>query len=61
MLLIDDVMTKGATLYEAVRTLHWAGSSPVRRLVLARVLQYRHASFLRLSSMRLGTHAGRVK
>ena len=61
MLLIDDVMTTGATLCEAVRTRHWAGSGPVRGLVLARVLQYRHASFLRLSSMRLGTPAGRVK
>ncbi len=40
VLLIDDVMTTGATLYEAARTLHWAGSGPVRGLVLARVLRH---------------------
>ena len=38
MLLIDDVMTTGATLTGAVKTLHQAGSGPVRGLVLARVL-----------------------
>jgi predicted amidophosphoribosyltransferase len=61
VLLIDDVMTTGATLYEAARTLHRAGSGPVRGLVLARVLHYRHTGFLRLLTMRLGTHAGRIK
>ena len=45
VLLIDDVMTTGATLYEAARTPHRAGSGPVRGLVFARVLQYRHAGF----------------
>ena len=39
VLLIDDVMTTGATLYEAARTLHRAGSGPVRGLVLARILR----------------------
>ena len=38
-------MTTGATLYEAARTPHRAGSGPVRGLVFARVLQYRHAGF----------------
>ena len=45
VLLIDDVMTTSATLYEAARTPHRAGSGPVRGLVFARVLQYRHAGF----------------
>ena len=40
VLLIDDVMTTGATLYEAARTLQKAGSGPVRGLVLARVLRH---------------------
>ena len=40
VLLIDDVMTTGATLYEAAKTLHRAGSGPVRGLVLARVLRH---------------------
>jgi len=40
VLLIDDVMTTGATLYEAARTLHRAGSGPIRGLVLARVLRH---------------------
>ena len=35
----DDVMTTGATLYEAAKTLHRAESGPVRGLVLARVLR----------------------
>lgn len=40
VLLIDDVMTTGVTLYEAARTLHRAGSGPIRGLVLARVLRH---------------------
>lgn len=40
LLLIDDVMTTGATLYEAARTLRRAGCGPVRGLVLARVLRH---------------------
>jgi predicted amidophosphoribosyltransferase len=40
VLLIDDVMTTGATLYEAAKTPHRAGSGPVRGLVLARVLRH---------------------
>ena len=40
VLLIDDVMTTGATLYEAARTLHRAGSGPIRGLVLACVLRH---------------------
>ena len=40
VLLIDDVMTTGATLYEAARTLQRARGGPVRRLVLARVLSH---------------------
>ena len=40
MLLIDDVMTEGATLYEAARTLQKVRSGPVRGLVLARVLRH---------------------
>ena len=39
VVLVDDVMTTGATLYEAARTLQKAGSGPVRGLVLARVLR----------------------
>ena len=40
VLLIDDVMTTGATLYEAAKTLHRVGSSPIRGLILARVLRH---------------------
>ena len=40
LLLIDVVMTTGATIYDAARTLHRAGSGPVRGLVLARVLRH---------------------
>ena len=39
VLLTDDVMRTGVTLYEAVKTLHRIGSGPVRGLVLARVLR----------------------
>jgi len=39
VLLIDDVMTTGATLYEAARTLRRAGAGQIRALVLARVLR----------------------
>ena len=38
VLLIDDVMTTGATLYSAARCLQKAGSGPVDALVFARVL-----------------------
>jgi hypoxanthine phosphoribosyltransferase len=48
MLLIDDVMTTGATLYEAARTLQKVRSGPVRGLVLARVLQYNITSFFKI-------------
>jgi predicted amidophosphoribosyltransferase len=40
MLLIDDVMITGATLYKAAKTPHRAGSGPVRGLVLARRLRH---------------------
>ena len=40
VLLIDDVMTTGATLYEAEKTPHRAGSGPIRGLVLTRVLRH---------------------
>ena len=40
VLLIDDAMTTGATLYEAAKTLHRAGSGPARGLVLTHVLRY---------------------
>jgi predicted amidophosphoribosyltransferase len=36
-MLVDDVMTTGATLNEAARRLTNAGSGPVSALVLARV------------------------
>ena len=36
----DDVMTTGATLYEAAKTLHRVGSDPFRGPVLARVLRH---------------------
>ena len=39
LLLIDDVITTGPTLYEAARNLHRAENGPVRGLVLARVLR----------------------
>ena len=39
VLLIDVVMTTGATLCDEARTPHRAGSGPVRGLVLARVLR----------------------
>ena len=85
VLLVDDVMTTGANLYEAARTLQKVRSGPVRGLVLARVLRHGlqplyamlifrltpmtepgfcsiiSQIFSRLSAMRLGTHAGRVK
>ena len=38
VLLIDDVMTTGATIYEASQTLTKAGSGPISCLVMARVL-----------------------
>jgi len=41
VLLTDDVMTTGVTLYEAAKTPHRAGSGPVCGLVLARVLRHR--------------------
>ena len=40
VLLTDDVITTGITLYEAAKTPHRAGSGPVRGLVLARVLRH---------------------
>jgi len=40
VLLTDDVITTGVTLYEAAKTPHRAGSGPVRGLVLARVLRH---------------------
>jgi predicted amidophosphoribosyltransferase len=39
VLLTDDVITTGVTLYEAAKTPYRAGSGPVRGLVLARVLR----------------------
>jgi predicted amidophosphoribosyltransferase len=39
VLLLDDVMTTSATLYEAARTLRRAGAGQIRALVLARVLR----------------------
>ena len=43
VLLIDDVLTTGATLHEAARRLAAAGSGPVSALVLARVTRLSHA------------------
>jgi ComF family protein len=43
VLLIDDVLTTGATLHEAARRLTQAGSGPVSALVLARVTRLCHA------------------
>ncbi|MEK9936082.1 MAG: double zinc ribbon domain-containing protein, partial [Rhodobiaceae bacterium] len=43
VLLIDDVLTTGATLHEAARHLAAAGSGPVSALVLARVTRLSHA------------------
>ena len=44
VLLTDDLMRTVVTLYKAAKTLHWAGSDPVRGpvrgLVLARVLRH---------------------
>jgi predicted amidophosphoribosyltransferase len=40
VLLTDDVIRMGVTLYEAAKTLHRAGSGPVRGPVLARVLRH---------------------
>lgn len=40
MLLIDDVVTTGATLYEGAKTLQGTGSGSVRGLVLARVVRH---------------------
>jgi len=36
VLLVDDVMTSGATLHEAARTLHQAGAGTVSAVVIAR-------------------------
>ena len=37
IMLIDDVMTTGATLFEAARTLQKSGAGPICVLVIARV------------------------
>ena len=37
IMLIDDVMTTGATLFEAARTLQKSGAGPICGLVIARV------------------------
>jgi predicted amidophosphoribosyltransferase len=36
-MLIDDVMTTGATLFEAAKTLQKSGAGPICGLVIARV------------------------
>ena len=43
VLLVDDVMTTGATLFEAARCLSASGSGDVSALVLARVVRPREA------------------
>jgi len=43
VLLVDDVMTTGATLYEAAKCLSRTGSGDVSALVLARVVRPREA------------------
>ena len=40
LLLTDDVVRMGVTLYEAAKNLLRVGSGPVRGLVLARVLHH---------------------
>ena len=46
MLLIDDVMITGATLYKAAKTPHRARSGPARGLVLAWRLRHGLQPFL---------------
>ena len=41
VVLVDDVMTTGATLFTAAKCLSAAGSGPVSALVVARVAQPR--------------------
>ena len=38
VILIDDVMTTGATLFEAARTLQRAGAGPIDAVCFTRVL-----------------------